>query len=246
MRIIPVMDIKDGIVVHAVAGQRDRYTAVHSILCKDARPASVAAALVDRFGFREIYLADLDAISGQPPNWDAYDAVAGLDVQLLLDAGIRDLRSARPIVEYAARLPTQPRVVVALESLASAESLPELIDAISSQNAVFSVDLQDGRLLTHEPKWQSSHVLSVVDDVVAAGFRHLILLDLATVGTGRGWKLAEKCRAIRARHPTVEIISGGGVQTAADLIELGENGCDAALVATALHTGRITAADLKP
>ena len=244
MRIIPVLDIKDGIVVHAIAGQRDRYTAVRSILCNDAHPKSVAAAFVNHFGFREIYIADLDAISGKPPNWDAYNAIASLEVQLVLDAGIRDVDSARPIVEFLSRLPTQNRIVVALESLSSSEALNELIVAIGGERAVFSVDLHDGRLLTHDPKWQTSDVLSVVDEVVAAGFQRIIVLDLSRVGTSHGWKLANECRAIRAKHPSIEIISGGGLRDASDLKTLADNGCDAALVASALHDGRITADDL--
>ncbi len=44
--------------------------------------------------------------------------------------------------------------------------------------------------------------------------------------------------------PGVTLLAGGGVRNADDLRRLKASGCDAALVATALHDGRITAADV--
>jgi phosphoribosylformimino-5-aminoimidazole carboxamide ribotide isomerase len=49
------------------------------------------------------------------------------------------------------------------------------------------------------------------------------------------------CRALRALDAGLEITVGGGVRSAADLEVLARAGADAALVATALHDGRLTA-----
>ena len=64
MRLIPVMDLKDGLVVHAVRGERQRYQPVKSVLCPTAQPLDVALAFRDQLGLSELYIADLDAIQG--------------------------------------------------------------------------------------------------------------------------------------------------------------------------------------
>ena len=48
------------------------------------------------------------------------------------------------------------------------------------------------------------------------------------------------CRHLRAAHPGCELIAGGGVRGPADLELMAGAGCDAALVASALHDGRLT------
>jgi phosphoribosylformimino-5-aminoimidazole carboxamide ribotide isomerase len=49
---------------------------------------------------------------------------------------------------------------------------------------------------------------------------------------------------VRETVPDVAIIAGGGVRRVADLVRLAESGCDGALVATALHDGSLSAADV--
>ncbi|MCS7095879.1 MAG: HisA/HisF-related TIM barrel protein, partial [Nitrososphaerota archaeon] len=63
MKIIPVIDVLGGLAVHAVKGERRRYRPVKSVLCSSADPLEVAEAFKE-LGFREVYLADLDAIMG--------------------------------------------------------------------------------------------------------------------------------------------------------------------------------------
>ena len=41
------------------------------LFAKDAQPETVARGLVECFGFRRAYVADLDAIAGQTPNLEA-------------------------------------------------------------------------------------------------------------------------------------------------------------------------------
>ena len=60
-RIIPVIDLKGGQVVRGVAGRRGEYRAVQSRMVQDARPKTVARAFATQFGFRQGYVADLDA-----------------------------------------------------------------------------------------------------------------------------------------------------------------------------------------
>ena len=67
MRVVPVLDLKDGIVVRGVGGRRDEYRPIVSRLTSSCQPLDVAEAFRDHFGLSELYLADLDAIAGKPP-----------------------------------------------------------------------------------------------------------------------------------------------------------------------------------
>ncbi len=71
----------------------------------------------------------------------------------------------------------------------------------------------------------------------------MIVLDLTRVGLGQGAGSESLCRHLRALASDVEIISGGGVRSLADLRSLAAAGCDAALVASALHDGRLRVED---
>ena len=62
MQIIPVLDLKGGLVVRGVAGKRDLYKPVESELCSSAEPAEVAVSLRSELGLGRMYLAALDAI----------------------------------------------------------------------------------------------------------------------------------------------------------------------------------------
>jgi phosphoribosylformimino-5-aminoimidazole carboxamide ribotide isomerase len=64
MRVVPVLDLKGGHVVHGVGGRREEYRPVVSRLTDSSAPADVATAFRDRFGLSELYVADLDDIAG--------------------------------------------------------------------------------------------------------------------------------------------------------------------------------------
>jgi phosphoribosylformimino-5-aminoimidazole carboxamide ribotide isomerase len=67
----------------------------------------------------------------------------------------------------------------------------------------------------------------------------LIVLDVAAVGIGEGVPTLDVCRAVRSMAPHAMVVSGGGVRGPDDLAALEDAGCDAALVASALHDGAI-------
>jgi len=72
------------------------------------------------------------------------------------------------------------------------------------------------------------------------------VLDLTGVGVARGPITIQICRALRAQHAWGELISGGGVRHVDDLRALERAGCDAALIATALHDGSLGREALRP
>ena len=79
MRIVPVVDLKGGIVVHARRGQRAAYAPLRSPLVDGHEPVAVARALCAALRPHALYVADLDAIAGAAagPRDDSGGAVGG-------------------------------------------------------------------------------------------------------------------------------------------------------------------------
>jgi phosphoribosylformimino-5-aminoimidazole carboxamide ribotide isomerase len=138
-------------------------------------------------------------------------------------------------------------VVVGLETLASFADLAGVAHAVGGARVIFSLDLRRGRPIVRadapHARMPRAAPLALVEAAGDAGARSVIVLDLARVGTGRGLDLT-LIRRVRRGAPGLELIAGGGVRDRDDLERLRDAGCDAALVATALHDGHVTAADV--
>ena len=52
MRIVPVLDLKGGVAVHAVRGERQSYAPVRSVLSPSADPVALARAFQERPKFQ--------------------------------------------------------------------------------------------------------------------------------------------------------------------------------------------------
>jgi phosphoribosylformimino-5-aminoimidazole carboxamide ribotide isomerase len=242
MRIMPVLDLQGGQVVHAVAGQRWRYRPVQSIFARDARPETVAQALVAHFGFTEVYVADLDAIAGGEPDWPTWEGIAAAGLTLVLDAGVNSVTRARQLASRPNTAAWLRGIVLGLESVVSPDLVPACLEILGSRRAVFSLDLKQRQPLTSVPAWQMLTAETIANLAVDAGFSRLIVLDLARVGGSAGTGLEALCQGLRTQHPQLELIAGGGVGGIEDLQNLAAAGCDAALVASVLHDGRLTRA----
>ena len=243
MQIIPVIDLMGGLVVRGVAGRRHEYRPIRSRLCDDATPAAIGAALQTRFGFREAYVADLDAIAGADPAWKIYEELADCGLSLRLDAGVATVERARRIAEFhAGRICSA--VVVGLESLESPDALAEMLATLGPERLVFSLDLKAETPLAAAKEWRGLDALAIAGEALRLGVRRWIVLDLAKVGMSQGAGTESLCRRLRQLDAEIEIVSGGGVRGLDDLESLAAAGCDGALVASALHDERLTPAML--
>ena len=77
--------------------------------------------------------------------------------------------------------------------------------------------------------------------LIAQGGEHLAALN---AGYQRAFLGGALCAALAAAYPHVEILAGGGIRDRADLLRLKKQGVSGVLVASALHNGRLTRADL--
>ena len=241
MRIIGVVDLLGGRAVHARAGQREGYEPVRAAagVAVDGDAVTLARTYVTRAGLTELYVADLDAIRGAAPQDAAIATIAALGTPFWLDAGISSAGPAGHALDRGAT-----HVVVGLETLTSFESLTDICDAVGGDCVAFSLDLRNG-----EPIVASDHIRSAESaPLIAARAAHagasvVIVLDLARVGTSAGLDFDLIAR-IRAAVPDLSLLAGGGVRGEDDLARLADCGCDGALVATAVHDGRIGAAEI--
>jgi phosphoribosylformimino-5-aminoimidazole carboxamide ribotide isomerase len=240
MRIIGVVDLLRNQAVRAEAGDRSRYRPVEAVagssIASGNAPA-LARAYIDRFGLDELYVADLDAILGRPPQSALVRRLGSFGVPLWLDAGTSSIEQARRVVQ-----PGVAHLIVGLETLSSFEALDDICGAIIDPPVAFSLDLRHGEPIASPGGEQRPEAIAA--RAAAAGATAVIVLELSRVGTGSGPDLATIAR-IRRAVPGTTLLAGGGVRGFDDLARLAESGCDGALVATALHDGRLTAADVK-
>ncbi len=211
VRVVGVIDLKEGAAVHAVRGERERY-----------RPIGEALSVARRFGLDELYVADLDAIAGGAVQSETIAALARM-ARVMVDAGVSEPERARALLDLGV-----DRVVVGTETLADADALDRL------PNAVLSLDLRGRRTLSRDPQLAGLPARDAVARL--AGPREVIVLDLARVGTSSGPDVA-LIAELHAAFPELELLAGGGVRDAEDLRALADAGAAGALVATALHHG---------
>jgi len=238
VQVIPVLDLMAGLVVRGVGGRRHEYRPIESVLSPDARPGTVARSLA-AIGFRTAYVADLDAIGGREPAWAIYRDVLEAGLEPWIDAGISRVEQAISLSRFECAGRGLAAIVAGLESLPHPQTLADLIAAVGPERLIFSLDLKSGRPLTEAPAWQTLTPAQIAVIALRLGVRRMIVLDLAAVGTGRGAGTESLCRELRCRDPKLQIIAGGGVRGVDDLRSLARAGCDAALVASALHDGRL-------
>jgi phosphoribosylformimino-5-aminoimidazole carboxamide ribotide isomerase len=248
MDIIPVLDVTQGVAVHAQGRARSEYAPVKSVLIPDAPgdPLALVRAYRDLLGAQACYVADLDAIQGGPIQRglirDLAEFQTGFAGELLIDAAAADPDGALEVMSAGAS-----DVIVGLETLRSFADLAEVVSAVGANATVFSLDLQLGSPLLHplmeDAAGANPDALSLAAQAADAGAGSILVLDLGRVGSGTGVDLG-LLEALRRRHPAVRLFAGGGVLTRKDLERMEEAGCDAALVASAIHAGRITAEDV--
>ena len=237
MRIIAVVDLKDGLAVHARGGRRDAYMPVREAagVSIDGDVVKLARLYLETFGIRDIYIADLHAIADGTPQHDVIRTVSSLGARVHVDAGVTTPEGARQLIRSGAHA-----IVVGLETLPSFDALEDIAVRIPAPT-MFSLDLRD-----RVPMGTAAGTASpeeVARRAFVSGAFDIIVLDVARVGSGAGPDLA-MMRRIRAAVRVPRLLTAGGIRHLDDLRELAAAGCEGVLVATALHDGRLTPSDI--
>jgi phosphoribosylformimino-5-aminoimidazole carboxamide ribotide isomerase len=238
LKIIPVVDVLGGIVVHAVRGRRKEYQPLKSILCASTDPVDVAAALKS-IGFSELYVADLDAIESGHPSCSLFKRIADkTGLKLMVDAGIADLKKTEEVLGSHVS-----KVIIGTETLQNARFVAEAIKSFGSEKVMVSLDLMGNRIISGFKLGSLEEPVKFLRELQDMGVSQIIVLDLEKVGSGEGVNLPFLKEVFR--NTKVNLFVGGGVRDVNDLIELKDFGVFGVLVATALHSGRISLEELK-
>jgi phosphoribosylformimino-5-aminoimidazole carboxamide ribotide isomerase len=236
-RIIPVIDVMEGQVVRAVGGRRELYQPLTSRVTESTVPGVVATAMLRSVGVNELYVADLDGLTGHRPRLDWLAPLRDAGARVMVDSGVRHPDEANHVFEAGA-----DAVVAATETLGGLAEAKSLCDTFGHERIVFSVDLRNGKVVGSEAAWGvEPDAVDIICRALAIGIRRVILLELARVGTVIGPGTVGLCQSMRAAFPELELIAGGGVRNRDDVNRLTSVGADGVLVASAIHDGQLQA-----
>jgi phosphoribosylformimino-5-aminoimidazole carboxamide ribotide isomerase len=242
-RVIPVIDLKGGMAVHAIGGRRDQYRPLRSVWQASGSPAALGAAIRERLGLDSLYVADLDAIEGRSPHSEIYPRLTAERLDVWLDAGVGDVATLESFLGLVSQ---GVRIVVGLESVTGPLALGQIVDRLDPDRAILSLDMDDGTpRIARGAAWSGTSSFEIAAEAVGLGIRHLILLDLARVGTDRGVGTEDLLMRLQARYPAIAITVGGGIGGVDEVLRIRRLGASAVLVGSAIHDGRIGRAELK-
>jgi phosphoribosylformimino-5-aminoimidazole carboxamide ribotide isomerase len=238
LKVIPVIDILNGVVVHAVKGQRREYKPIQSILTSVVEPLAVAKAFKN-LGFTDLYIADLDAIIDCSSNFDVLkQIVQETGLLLMVDAGITSIERAQKLVNAGVS-----KLVIGTETLQNKNFIEQAVKAFGNDRVIVSLDLKGEKVLVKMGFFGCLNPLCLLGEFKEMGVSSVIVLDLARVGSGEGVNVDFLKKA--KSEVEMDIYVGGGVRDVNDIVELDCLGVSGVLVASALHTGKITIEELR-
>ena len=219
-----------GQVVQAIQGQRQHYRAIQSQLTDSHALLDVITAILQVYAFDCLYIADLNAITGQQEMLNHLPLIKQAmtqfpTLQWWVDAGLNSTEALKPWLDGGIR------PIIASETLVDMEIYQAMREMAA--HSILSLDFfQDGfhgpdRLLTETNLWSQP----------------TILMSLPKVGANQGPDV-EKISALKQQLPEQAIYAAGGVRHGADIQALAYAGADGVLIASALHQKQLTASDL--
>ncbi len=240
-RIIPCLDVRDGVVVKGVRF-RD-HVVVGDIVELALRYRDEGA---DELVFYDITASPQGrSVDGE---WVARVARA-IDIPFCVAGGIRDVETAREILHAGA-----DKISVNSPALERPDLIDELAAAFGVQCVVVGIDSlreEDGewrvRRNSGDPTRMQAMPQRTLDWVIEAqrrGAGEIVINCMDVDGVRNGYDI-EQLRAVRS-HCLVPLVASGGAGTPEDFVAVFVDAdVDAALAASVFHSGAIAIPDLK-
>lgn len=215
--------------VRAKRGERHLYRPIESGLCSGSDPLAIVHALLELYPFKSLYIADLDAIQRRGSHHAIIKTICACHPQLniWLDAGLQHPQQLDGWNDLKLDL------VIGSEGLQSKHQYENLAHALDPAHMLLSLDFnKEGFIgspviLTDTSQWPT----------------RIIAMTLTRVGSQDGPDFSLLDRLIQ-HAGNRQIIAAGGIRDMHDLQRLRQLGVAGALLASALHDGRITAKHL--
>jgi len=217
-----------GKVVRARMGDRASYRPIDSPLSPTSEAVDVVRGLCAIYPFRTLYVADLDAIQSKGDNLPALRRIRANfpGLRMWVDNGAADPAAFDALIGAGLG-----GAVIGSETQRDSALLAR---HGHSMQIVLSLDFRGDAFLGPEEILAEPHLWP----------RRVIVMTLGRVGSGAGPDLT-RLAAIRSVASGRELYAAGGVRDPADLSALKAAGAAGALIATALHSGRIVREDLE-
>lgn len=227
MNIIPVIDLKNEVVVSAHQGNRDRYQPIKSTLSSSSCIEDIIDSFLSIYPFKIIYIADLNAITNTGDNQQLIDKTISQykTIEFWIDNGKKaDDISIIPKIKYRPILGSESQTAMSLKKL---NSLPK--------KAILSLDFF--------PATGYSGPTELFDNP-SLWPDNIIIMSLKYVGANLGPDI-ERLNDFCQKYPDKNFIAAGGIRNEADLLKLKKIGVTHTLIASALHSGIINHQTIK-
>lgn len=223
-RIVFVTDLLDGRVVHAIKGEREKYRPVeNSKVCNSAEPIEMISAIKPK----EVYIADLDRLQHTGNNFEVIKKISAL-TKTMVNIGVEKSDDIEKCLRIAD--------TVILSSEASSFEIMRYASRSYPGKTSITIDIKNGSILTKDKdlKKEPEELVELLNEL---NIKDIVIIDLSKVGTGAGFD-EDFLREIKgiSNH---NILFGGGIRDMKDIDTLKEIGISGALVATAVHNGKI-------
>lgn len=188
-----------------------------------------------------MYVADLNSIQYHDNSCHRrlISALASDEsMDIILDAGVSAVEDAIAWMNTGVR-----KVVIGAETLQAITAIDQIPLKLDGNRLIFSLDLRAGKILSQCRELAAMSPIEALDRLQSAGWQEIIILDLIRVGSGTG---IDRALVEEARHqfPGLNLLVGGGIACAEQLKDLCRTGVAGVLLATALHSGDISARDI--
>jgi phosphoribosylformimino-5-aminoimidazole carboxamide ribotide isomerase len=213
MDLVLAMDLRHGAVVHGKAGNRSEYLPLDWGISRSSEPLPYIEELRPKY----LYIADLDRIERTGTHDDVIRACARRVSVCYVDRGMRT-----------------PDEILKGDTIVNVIGTETCGDNLSRYKSGFlSLDIKHGKVI---PSGRTPVDMLVEADRM--GFEGCIILNLGAVGTQKGIDQENTLRSLRSAY-SGKLLYGGGVATVDDLRRLADAGFDGAIIATAVHQGKI-------
>ena len=228
MEVIPAIDIRGGKCVRLYQGDYDRET----VFSED--PAAVASRWAE-LGASRLHVVDLDgARAGVSANLSVVGEIASaVSVPVQLGGGIRTIEAAR-----AAMSAGVDRVIIGTAAVENPDLAARLIEALSVDAVVVSVDARDGYVaIKGWTEGSRTRASTVVEQMEHRGVRRFMYTDIVRDGTLEGPNLPAIEELMNGTES--RLMAAGGISSVEQLLSLAGLEIEAAIVGKAVYTGDI-------
>ncbi|MHA1931911.1 MAG: HisA/HisF-related TIM barrel protein [Promethearchaeota archaeon] len=232
-KVIPVIDILKSEAVHAIRGERKNYKPLASKLFKTSNPLDILKVLASNFKFKDFYIADLDAIINNKPNFHLLKKFLQIsDINIMIDPGIVDIDDILLYSKFDIS-----KLIIGLETVKNLEVIREAVNILGKNKLILSIDMYKQKVLSNAKRVEDKNPIKIANIMEEIGVNELILLDLFRVG--------QKIGGIPQQYLKIQdsfggnIFVGGGIKDYNDLIKYKKCNFAGVLIATALYDGTI-------